>query len=255
MTCYNAPRTNKIHFLDNLDSCSESLPDIIGIVFCGDLNSNTLDDNLNSRKYLNSKVSNGYEFLFNQPTRVTTESSTRMDHYITKNIMITRLYVMEAENLTDHYPIYLGFSHASNGQACEKVFHDTSFVRNPKLVKNYLEELGHKLYEVGSHDMKDINSWFEVFQEVIVRTTDAFPPVKSVHEPRKEKPKWFSKVLRTKRNRLHINGAKTNLTIKNELSSASVVWSLKNIMQLLKKVLILTSSPNVSEIQGALISY
>ncbi len=135
MACYNAPRTNKLQFLDNLDSCFETLPDNIGIVFCGDLNVNTLDDNLITRKYLNSIDSNGFEFLLNQPTRATDESSTCIDHYITRNIMITRLYVMEAENFTDHYPIYLEFCHGSNGQACEKVFRDTSFLKNPKLVK------------------------------------------------------------------------------------------------------------------------
>ncbi len=54
--------------------------------------------------------------------------------------------------------------------------------------------------------MKDINSLFEDFQEVIVKVTDTFAPVKTVHEVRKDKPKWFSntlKNLRTKRNGLH----------------------------------------------------
>ena len=51
------------------------------------------------------------------------------------------------------------------------------------------------------------------------------------------------------------NGAKTNPTIKNELSSASVVWSLKNNIQLLKRIFMQLNLSNESEIQSALISY
>ena len=109
LTCYNPPRTNKLEFLDISDSFLESCSDDLGIVICGDFNINTLDCNLISRNYLNAITANGYNFLIDEPTRVSNESATCIDHYITKNIVVFQSLVMEAENFTDHYPIYHQF--------------------------------------------------------------------------------------------------------------------------------------------------
>ncbi len=86
MVCYNPPRSNKMSFLEKFDACLEKLSNIFTVVFCGDINIDTLSFNKFSSDYLNIIESNGFDFLVNKPTRVIQESSTCLDHFITQNI-------------------------------------------------------------------------------------------------------------------------------------------------------------------------
>ncbi len=101
-------------------------------------------------------------------------------------------------------------------------------------MKDYRTELSHEVYDFGSHGMKDINSLFQVFQEVIVRITETFARDKTVHEKKKKNRSGSripSKMYELKEIVFTGNGAKAYVTIKNVLSSASVGLSLRNKMQ------------------------
>ena len=152
-----------------------------------------MDCNLISRNYLNAITANGYGFLIDEPTRVSHESATcTIDHYITKNIVLFQSLVMEAENFTDHYPIYLQFFCDSVEYSTEKVFRDTSFLNNKEQVLIYQFKLSHELAKCKLSDVLCVDEAFERFQRTVLSVTDSFAPIKKSRNIKTSRPKWFS---------------------------------------------------------------
>lgn len=110
---YRPPETNKFQFLEDLERylMEFKLPDQVDI-FVGDANINILDKNENSvNSYLSLLSHFGFVSYINAPTRITSGTSTCLDHiFIRDRLNIRDLkyssYVLQSD-LTDHCPIML----------------------------------------------------------------------------------------------------------------------------------------------------
>ena len=101
---YNKPRTNKMEFIKSPDdyleqNTSSDMPFII----CGDLNINTIEDNLMIKNYRNVISSNGFELEAEQATRIT---GTCLDHCFHQNLFESSFELREHKNISDDLPIF-----------------------------------------------------------------------------------------------------------------------------------------------------
>ena len=71
----------------------------------GDLNINTSNISLQAFKFFNITESNGAIHLITKPMRVTSCSSSIIDHIITNDLVHKISLFVILSNLTDHYPI------------------------------------------------------------------------------------------------------------------------------------------------------
>ena len=93
---YNAPRTNKLQFVNQLEDFLEGNNSTSEkVLTCGDFNLNTLQENQLSANYINSIISYGFEVFVIEATRVSATSSTCIDHFIYKNLSNARTKVMQ----------------------------------------------------------------------------------------------------------------------------------------------------------------
>ncbi len=110
-------------FIDDLDIFLQSFASTNNpVVFCRDININTLTDNLLALNYGNTLISNGLALLI---TRVTESSSTSLDRFAEKNI--PESFIMENQNYVDHFPIHLGFCPSQTWSDGED-FRETNFL-------------------------------------------------------------------------------------------------------------------------------
>ena len=206
LTCYNPPRSNKIKILDDFDDLLEKLPNSSPIIICGDFNIDTLVNNLVSQKYTNIIESNGFDFLIENPTRITDSSATCIDHFIARDIDISMAKVLDEQNVTDHCPIVLEFLISTKDFEIHKIFRDTKFLEIDQNVSNYLFNLNNELIRLDDNPPLCINGAFNDFQSLFLKVTNDFAPIRSSAQKIKTLPNWFSNKLvnlRSKRNKLH----------------------------------------------------
>ena len=154
-------------------------------------------------------ISNGFELSPESPTRVSSNSTTCIDHFIYQNINNPTVEVMEQENVSDHFPILLECKFKSDENTAKSNFRDTSFLKNPSLVyeyrRNLLISLSHNA-ELIQH-AENIDTAFEKFEYIFEEVLEKFAPKVDIYKsslPRK--PKWYDnkvKNLRSKRNKAH----------------------------------------------------
>ena len=114
---YNPPRTNKLEFLNKLDSFLEENNDHNNpMIICGDLNIDIMKTNLVSKNYQNTITANGFEKSEVYPTRITKISSTSLDHFIYRNVPNPDIEIL-------HFTIVPSFSS----------FHSAKLIRNLNL--------------------------------------------------------------------------------------------------------------------------
>lgn len=111
-TFYRSPNTDVDDFLEELnnklneekeDNCHYSL-------FLGDINIDLLNENMDSKNYLDLLGEFGYISAINTPTRVQRESETCLDHifiYSRNNNYESLLPITVATSITDHYTTIL----------------------------------------------------------------------------------------------------------------------------------------------------
>ena len=71
------------------------------------MNLNILDDNIISSDYINVILENGFKQLITEPTRITTTTSTLIDHFIKNSL--TDYARIENVQIADHKLIRLPF--------------------------------------------------------------------------------------------------------------------------------------------------
>ena len=87
LVVYNPPRANKQNFIFELDNTLENLSDsYYRIIVCGDFNINVLDTNRLTSTYLSTFRSNGFKLSFLEPTRISQNTETCLDHFFVKNL-------------------------------------------------------------------------------------------------------------------------------------------------------------------------
>ena len=103
VTIYNKPRTNKMDFIEKSDEYLEEIISAsVPFVLFDYFNIDTLSTNLVSSKYKNALIANGFEIQPENPTRVTENSKTCIDHFIYQNMLNSSIEVLENEAITDH---------------------------------------------------------------------------------------------------------------------------------------------------------
>ena len=102
--------------------------------------------------------SHGFDMLVTKPTRVTKESNTCLDNFLSKDINTSATEVLEDQKFTDHFPILFSFTMNSRGLENKCIFRDTSFLKYDELTRNYIFKLSHELGKAG-HNVPD--SYFE----------------------------------------------------------------------------------------------
>ena len=85
LVVYNPPRINKQNFIFELDKTLENINENYDrIIVCGDFNINVLEKDLMTSSYLSTIQSNGFQLCCREPTRISRNSSTCLDHIFVK---------------------------------------------------------------------------------------------------------------------------------------------------------------------------
>ena len=96
----NPVRTNKQNFVFELEKTLENINESYDrIIVCGDFNINVLDKNLMTSSCLSTNQSNGFQRCCREPTRISRNTSTCLDHFFVKNLRIQKTFVMEDQKL------------------------------------------------------------------------------------------------------------------------------------------------------------
>ena len=205
---YNPPRINKLTFIDQLDKFLEdnSSPSI-PFVICGDFNIDLSKVNQLSNNYLNCIFSNGFELGDTKGTRVTDTTNTCLDHFIYQNLTETDHQVLEYQNFSDHFPIFLQWTLPYLINRENRLFRDLQFIKSKHKSDMYINALHTELSDnIQICHSTDPSESFNSFSAAFNKITTYFAPMRINRKPEFQKPKWFNntlKNLRTKRNRAH----------------------------------------------------
>lgn len=112
ITCYRSPSVPDNLFLNDLENYLSNIPKKESIdIFLGDINIDILNQtSAISNNYISILSFFGFKSYINSYTRVTTESSTCIDHiFLRRNVTISPLInsLVIDTDVTDHFPIFL----------------------------------------------------------------------------------------------------------------------------------------------------
>ena len=129
---YVPPRIDKMAFLSILDKELESLTNYkYPIIITGDVNIDILKSNKLTKNYLCTLVGNGFHLMDNAPTRVSADTSSRIDHFFVKDIDEVNVKTLD-DCFTNHFPLFLDFSILGNVERSEKEHRDLCFLKCPQ---------------------------------------------------------------------------------------------------------------------------
>lgn len=204
LAIYRSPSQPIAEFLQELETVLES--DISPTYLLGDINIDILQQQqLYVEQYLNLTSSLGYEMLIKEPTRVTSNTSTCIDHLASRftTFLTNTSYSVIQTSITDHFSINL------NIKVCES--HHPAHLNYPELKTfvdfNKLESelnVDHRFLEVFNcvSTQEGFDLFYEIFNECVTRSTRV---VKNKNKFRKRSP-WITHELVTRcnyKNRLY----------------------------------------------------
>lgn len=126
---YRSPSTCVKQYIKDLNLFFDSLSNEVLEIFVGDININTLGENLSldSVIYQANLAEHGFFPYINRPTRVTESTESLIDHIFVKKSeknLFTRHLVLQSFvfqiDLTDHYPVGLLIKHRNNPHSKQK---------------------------------------------------------------------------------------------------------------------------------------
>ena len=112
----------KIGYLEEIISVS------VRVVICGDFNIDALTTHLVSNKCKKAIIADGFENQPENPTLVTENSKTCIDHFIYQDVLNPSFEVLGNEAITDHYPILMRWDVEPDCSRSCQVYRDTSFL-------------------------------------------------------------------------------------------------------------------------------
>ena len=189
-TLYRHPGSNTLVFCEKLNATLSNLnKSNKKILILGDLNLNTTGCNQHphAKDHLNILSSNAAFPLIIKPTRITSTSSTLLDHIITNITQNTLLPGILRSDLSDHFPTFCFILLDS------KPFKITVNKKIRSLNKfkpeDYVQELALKLDQFFSHlpevSSTNFDAIFKEFYHIIKTITNTHAPLKLL--PRKQK--------------------------------------------------------------------
>ena len=202
------PPDSKVEYNDRFENFIDNvLTEEKEFLLLGDFNKNLFNEDTD-RDWGNFTTSLGLTQLINEPTRVTKDSKTLIDHIYTTNEENIRSVKVEKICVSDHYAIFCNrSSHISPDKANQ---HQTITYRSFKnfVESNFLNDLNSVPWEIieSFDDVDDIvSAWMTLFTE----TLDKHAPIKSHRIKRKYQPDWLTPEildLIKDRNKSKLNG-------------------------------------------------
>ena len=187
---YRSPRTNVESFIDNIDlHLQEKLNNnqSTETIIIGDLNIDINEKSALTVRYLNTLLSYGFYPTINKPTRVTSKSSTCIDHcFIRTNRPLTDIYAAVLEDyITDHYPLIVKI--ASIDTKLKKDEKEEAQKINMKKLTTLISK--QKWIEI--YNTKDANLGCETFINIIKKTISECK-IKIKVKMKKKKKEWIT---------------------------------------------------------------
>ena len=185
------PPDSKVEYNDRFEEFIDNvLNEEKEFILLGDFNKNLLNEDTD-RDWGNFTTSLGLTQLINEPTRVTNDSKTLIDHIYTANEENIQSVKVEKICISDHYAIFCNrSSHISPDKSSQ---HQTITYRSFKNFNelNFLNDLNAVPWEIIENfdDIDDIvSSWMLLFTEIL----DKHAPIKTQRIKRKYQPEWLT---------------------------------------------------------------
>ena len=186
---YRPPDT-KVEFNDRFEDFIDIVSDQNKeFIILGDFNRNLLNCEI-ERDWGNFTSSLGLTQLISEPTRVTQESQTLIDHIYTNNEETIQSVSVEKMCISDHFAVFCNRkSHASFSKNTHQVITYRSFKNFEEAY--FLSDLSSVPWEIlEQFDNVDdiVNVWNTLFLEIL----DKHAPIKSHRVKKKYQPEWLS---------------------------------------------------------------
>ena len=185
ISVYNAPSENKNLFLTNFDKLLETMSErTFPTHILGDFNIDINVENEFQNNYKNNIQSNGFDLLSTSDTRVTSVSSTCLDHIISNSPSVSHenAFVIE-ETITDHFPICLAIPPYKDPETKTINFiekRDLSFLKSSEKMCKYIFLLQNNLEKANLSSIDDMNMHADRLVSIIQETTNKFSAIKRV---------------------------------------------------------------------------
>ena len=203
---YRPPDT-KVEFNDRFEDFIDIVSDQNKeFIILGDFNRNLLNCEI-ERDWGNFTSSLGLTQLISEPTRVTQESQTLIDHIYTNNEETIQSVSVEKMCISDHFAVFCNRkSHASFSKNTHQVITYRSFKNFEEAY--FLSDLSSVPWEIlEQFDNVDdiVNVWNTLFLEIL----DKHAPIKSHRVKKKYQSEWLSSEIldcMKQRNKYKLNG-------------------------------------------------
>lgn len=199
--CVYRPPSGSIEvFFDQLNLCIERINNRKKFIFiCGDLNIDILSDNQNSmkgRKQLECFMAeHGVISLTNEPTRISSNASTSIDHIITNVPSEILQHKCNVEvGISDHTMQQATISIAQTKKKPEKMFEYKRIVTVEKEIQ-FIEALNNESWSL-MYNAESADDKFEQFHKKFKEMFDSFFPIKKRNVTVRQKKDWITKGLK-----------------------------------------------------------
>lgn len=228
------PPDSRIEFNDRFEDFIDNVfKENKEIILIGDFNKNLMADNVD-REWLNFTLTLGLTQFVSNPTRVTPNTSTLIDH-IYSNIEgnITKVNVFKSA-ISDHYAI---FANRKINAPVNKHSHKTITYRSFKHFNEhtFLHELNQVPWEV-IENFDDVNEMLSVWNTMFLEVVNKHMPIKQHRVKKNRQPDWLTPDIidtMNERNRCKINGlVEQYKQLRNKVSS--MIKTAKNEMYKIK---------------------
>ena len=143
---YNSPSVNKLDFLDQFELLLESLSQIKNYYLIGDINIDLLECNPVADRYLKLLEIHGCAQGIEEPTCVTLDSESLIDHIIHNDYQRPLEFAVIKTYITDHFATYVDLNISKSKSIRSQHFiKDRPFLRDGNATNLYLNYLKHCL--------------------------------------------------------------------------------------------------------------
>ena len=205
---YNPPRTNKLKFVEKLDSFLNDLTSLnCPTVLTSDFNIDTYVTNQLQSNYLCTISPIDFELAKLETISETSNSTTCLDHFKYQNFASPEFSVQTLENILDHYPILMKWPINVDTEQNYLPFRDISFIKDQERLSNYITDLEWSpRNRCPILESDGTNELFTKINNLFLETANKCAPLKCLADKKSEVPKWFTnslKNLRFKKNKAH----------------------------------------------------
>ena len=190
-------QTHLNEFLESFSNCLLSLSNSKNVFYIlGDFNINIMREKRSkcANNYINLIIRNGAAPIITIPTRVTTTSSTLLDHIITNNMDQVISPAMIETDITDHYPIFCTVNKPrhSTFKFTKKFCRDKSSFSADSYRNNLQADLCNASSCQPELTKEYFYEMFNLFSRTVLTTIDTHAHLKPLSRKLSQKP-WITK--------------------------------------------------------------